>query len=179
MKTLLHFTWLVLSYLVVLASAQSLKDVLQAHGLTNFLDGLQQVAPSLLTPPPGSKLIVYAPSNDAADTSGSITRRGDDDDDDDKNKSDDKNKTAKYQFLFSNANAPVLGRRQTGGSSLSASVFQTLLDDPEYVNLGAGKNQSIVQKGSVVFSGLGAQADILSADIPFDGGVVRPVDEYV
>lgn len=164
----LHFTWL-LSCLTALTYAQSLQDVLQANGLTEFAQKLQEVDPSLLGIPSGSKFIVYAPSNDAVTGNTTITRRGD----------GDKNQTAEYQFLFANENAPVLGRRQTGGSGTSDSVFQTLLSDPEYVNLGPGKNQSVVQKGSIIFSGLGAKVNALSADIPFDGGVVRPVDEYV
>ncbi|KAM7197756.1 hypothetical protein V8F20_006429 [Naviculisporaceae sp. PSN 640] len=165
----LQFSWL-LSYLTVLTNALSLQDALQANGLSEFATKLQEVNPSLLSIPPGSSFIVYAPPNEAVTGNTTITRRAED---------DDKNQTAQYQFMFANENAPVLGRRQAGGGSTTGSVFRTLLNDPEYVNLGPGKNQSVVQKGSVIFSGLGAKVNTLSADIPFDGGVIRPVDGFL
>lgn len=61
------------------------------------------------------------------------------------------------------------------------SVHESLLDGPGWVNLGPQRNQSIVEKyaalasAPVVFTGLGESVKITASDIPFDGGVVRPV----
>lgn len=65
------------------------------------------------------------------------------------------------------------------------SAFVTLLNDPEFVNLGSGVNQSLVEKRAVsselpvVFSGLGETIRVTGDDIPFDKGVIRPTNGFV
>lgn len=60
-------------------------------------------------------------------------------------------------------------------------VRQSWLSDSAKVNLGPGRNQTIVEKKvcaastPLVFTGLGASVKVTADDIPFDRGVVRPV----
>ncbi|KAM6522113.1 hypothetical protein FALCPG4_011802 [Fusarium falciforme] len=60
----------------------------------------------------------------------------------------------------------------------------TFLDDPAYVNLGWVNNQSLVERPSdyyagakrQVYTGLGGSVNVAGKDIPFDNGVIRPID---
>ncbi|KAK3329137.1 FAS1 domain-containing protein [Apodospora peruviana] len=173
-----------LSHIVTLVYSQSLQTVLQDNGLTEFLQELRETDPDLLDVPAGSKLIVYAPSNEAVNGSSVIVRR------DDSKDEEKKKQIARNQIHFANTIAPILRRRQSGDAggtaAASGSVFRTLLNGSEFVNLGPGKNQSVVEKSlsgaprpEAVFSGLGAKANVVAADIPFDGGVIRPIDQFL
>ncbi|GAB1319857.1 hypothetical protein MFIFM68171_10067 [Madurella fahalii] len=75
-------------------------------------------------------------------------------------------------------------RRRSGRAEVTASgavALMTLLDDPEFVNLGPEQNSSIVQKNApnealgTVFSGLGGSVRVTGLDIPYDCGVIRPI----
>ncbi|KAK3309822.1 FAS1 domain-containing protein [Chaetomium strumarium] len=175
-----------LALFAVSALGQSLITVLEENGFTEYaalIQGEPLVAAS-------SDLIIYAPTNAAllADN-GTLARRATDRD----------LQKAKTQFNTVNRTAPKPRRPPTnkpppaGGNGTrpvrhrdelvpSGSAFVTLLDDPEFANLGPGVNQSIVEKRAtaselpVVFSGLGAAVQVTGNDIPFDNGIIRPVN---
>ncbi|KAM5385335.1 hypothetical protein ACJZ2D_000976 [Fusarium nematophilum] len=168
------------------ALAQDLLTKLRTEGLDEFADKVER-DPRFNTV--GSDLVVYAPTNSGV--SGPALRRRDDDDD------DAARILAELGLSFTNEIAPGRGippedddassgdddRRkfirdvQTGGSALIS-----YLDDPDYANLPEGRNQSIVEKPSgsgsrpFVYSGLGASVQVVGDDIPFDNGVIRPID---
>jgi hypothetical protein len=60
----------------------------------------------------------------------------------------------------------------------------TWLSDPRWVNLGPGRNQTIVEKqlpssfGPVVITGFGDGIRVTGADLPFDRGVIRPIADF-
>ncbi|RYP53423.1 hypothetical protein DL768_001568 [Monosporascus sp. mg162] len=154
------------------ALAQSLVDVLRENGLTEYAELLER-NPTISTIP---GLIVYAPTNAALTGNGNVT--GSDTE-------------AEIEFSQVNPTAPSFtnpgdysgnttnSKRQVAPSG---SVYGTLLDDPEWVNLGPGRNQTIVERSvptapqPLVFTGLGASVSVTASDIPFDGGVIRPID---
>ncbi|KAI5919541.1 FAS1 domain-containing protein [Camillea tinctor] len=167
------------------AIAQSLLTVLQENGFTEYARLLE--GDPILSAGPG--LIVYSPTNSALvrNENSTVARRA----------AARANNQAGNSFSCVNATAPVwvdpsdwydsqrgnrtsrLFRKQrTSGGS----VYGTLLGDPEWVNLGPGRNQTLVEKTvssssqPLVFSGLGASVSIIASDIPFDGGVIRPID---
>ncbi|TFB04632.1 Fasciclin-like arabinogalactan protein [Trichoderma ghanense] len=172
---------LTIASVVLAQSPQSLLSVLEANGFTEFAQRLQASEPVALRP----GIVVYAPSNNAFTTSSSgnltVARRADD--------AVKRRNAASYAFgdvtypthvsssgsnntLFS-----VVGKR---GTDLGA-VYETLYQDPS-VRLGAGHNQTLVQRNvpsaslPFVFTGLGKYVRVTGDDIPFDHGVVRPVD---
>ncbi|KAG7290338.1 hypothetical protein NEMBOFW57_000338 [Staphylotrichum longicolle] len=177
---LLAFT----SLFAVLAGGQSLLTVLEDNGFTEYA-ALIRGDPFLEA---ASDLIVYAPTNAAlVANNGSLTRRATDED----------LKKTRARFGAVNRSAPrpqepptrsppvVNGTRRVRHRDElvpSGSAFVTLLDDPEFVNLGPGINQSIVEKRAVsselpvVFAGLGAAVRVMGDDIPFDKGVIRPTN---
>lgn len=154
------------------AVAQTLDVVLRNNGFVAFADEFQQ-AGIVLTAVAGRRLIVYAPTDGAlARNGGPLARREEETD---------------ILFNVANENAVtmdkrgILEARQTRpGGQCEEYVFETWLSNPEWVNLD-GRNQSLIQKDvastnqGVVFTGLGASVKITAADIPWDGGVVRPI----
>lgn len=158
------------------AVAQTLDSVLRSNGFVAFADEFQQ-AGIVLTAVAGRRLIVYAPTDAAlARNGGPLARREEDTD---------------ILFNVANDNAVTMDKRsifearQTRpGGQCEEYVFETWLSNPEWVNLD-GRNQSLIQKDvastnqGVVFTGLGASVKITAADIPWDGGVVRPIAGYV
>ncbi|KAK0719304.1 FAS1 domain-containing protein [Lasiosphaeris hirsuta] len=165
-------------FYVASASAQSLLAVLQNSGHTEFARLLQEQE-AVINAVPGSRLIVYAPPNAAiSKNGGAILAR--------ESLLTD-NQTKSGLFNYAEDTAPELRRRwlagpgDTGTGACPVWALETLLSHPSLVNLGPGRNQTIVQKdvGSaslgVVFSGLGAGVKVTSSDIPFGGGVVRPI----
>ncbi|RYO74894.1 hypothetical protein DL764_010672 [Monosporascus ibericus] len=166
------------------AFAQSLLAVLQENGFTEYAERLQ--GDPILSAGPG--LIVYTPTNAALVGNGNVTvtRRQDAGSDN----------SAENSYGCVNATAPrwvdpaefegdsgagnaTLRKKQVGPSG---SVYGTLLDDPEWVNLGPGRNQTIVEKRvptaslPLVFTGLGASVGVAASDIPFEGGIIRPIN---
>ncbi|RYP69884.1 hypothetical protein DL771_005827 [Monosporascus sp. 5C6A] len=160
------------------AVAQSLETALEENGFTEYA-ALLQGDPLLQA---GPNILVYAPTNAALtrnNDTAAVTRR--------QNRGD--RRQASCQNKAVNLGAAPPGRppvkrdnrvRQVVVSP--GSAFQTLLDDPEYVNLGPGRNQTIVEKSAasaslpLVFSGLGQSVSVTGLDIPFDQGVIRPID---
>ncbi|KAI0600998.1 FAS1 domain-containing protein [Biscogniauxia sp. FL1348] len=164
------------------ALAQSLLAVLQENGFTEYASQLE--GDPILSA--GPELIVYSPTNAALISSQNetVARRA----------PARTNTRARNSFSCVNAVAPTWidpSTSQGGNGTIrlfrkqgttSGTVYGTFLDDPEWVNLGPGRNQSLVEKTltssslPIVFSGLGASVRVTASDIPFDGGVIRPID---
>ncbi|EJT69957.1 hypothetical protein GGTG_12134 [Gaeumannomyces tritici R3-111a-1] len=158
-------------FLAASAQAEPLLAVLQANGLTGFAQLLQKNPP----PTTGRNIIVYAPTNPALTAAGALTGNGT------TLSRRDEDHDRWIALCMANQNAVVL-KRDVLSSCSPGSVFETLLSGPEWVNLGPGRNQSLVEKGvsfssrPLVLTGLGASIKVVASDIAFDGGVVRPVD---
>jgi len=154
------------------ASAQSLLSVLQNNGHTEFARLLQEQG-AVIESVPDARLIVYAPPNAAiARNGGAIIAR----------QTTGTDATAAALLSYAKDTAVELRRRtDPPAEKCPVWVYETLLSDPAFVNLGPGRNQTIVQKDvgasavGVVFTGLGDSVKITSNDIPFGGGVVRPI----
>jgi len=169
---------------------QSLLTVLEQQGFTDYAQVLRQDGDAVLNA--GPNIIVYAPTNaalalESTNGTASITRRATDQD----------RRRAQCAMGAVDASAPrpprppksppsgnSTGRRLVRDVLVSRGSSQvTLLDNPEFVNLGPlQRNQSIVEKGAastslpLVFSGLGASVSVTGADIVFDGGIIRPIN---
>ncbi|EAQ91872.1 hypothetical protein CHGG_00107 [Chaetomium globosum CBS 148.51] len=173
----------VVAIFAALTSGQTLVSVLEDNGFSEYA-ALIQGDPSIEA---ASDLIVYAPTDAALVANNEtlnrrVTAEG------------RKNIRASLACVRRSAfrPRPPPKRAQTWGNSTrpvryrkevpSGSAFMSLLSDPEFVNLGPGVNQSIVEKhpGSselpVVFSGLGETIKVTGNDIAFDRGVIRPTD---
>ncbi|KAH6847668.1 FAS1 domain-containing protein [Chaetomium sp. MPI-CAGE-AT-0009] len=168
----------------VLAGGQSLVTVLEGNGFTEYA-ALIRGDPSFEA---ASDLVIYAPTNAALMANNdTVTRRATEED------------LAKTRARFAAVNLsaprprePPTRRPPVGNITRLVRhrnellppgfAFVTLLDDPEYVNLGPGVNQSIVEKRDVssefpvVCSGLGETIMVTGHDIPFDKGVIRPTN---
>lgn len=167
-----------------LASGQTLVTVLEDNGFSEYA-ALIRGDPSVEA---ASDLIVYAPTDAALVANNeTLTRRA--------TAEDLKKIRARFASVNRSAPGPRAPPRRPppagNGTRLvrrrdelipSGSAFVTLLDDPEFVNLGPGVNQSIVEKRAVtselpvIFSGLGATVKVTGDDIPFDKGVIRPTN---
>ncbi|RYP63896.1 hypothetical protein DL771_009071 [Monosporascus sp. 5C6A] len=174
-----------LALYAVPALSQSLIAALQENGFTAYAEQLRG-SPILSA---GPNLIVYTPTNAALARNGNatITRR------------QSVNNDAGQQFCTGNDLAPRWdsGEEDEDDSepsnarlvkkqvAPSGSVYGTLLDDPEWVNLGPGRNQSLVERRvssvslPLVFTGLGQSVQVAASDIPFDGGVIRPINDVL
>lgn len=187
--------------------AQSLESVLLENDLTRFA--------SVLSGNPvlqyGSDLIIYAPTDASLaddDTIPGLLVRADGDSNvwsnyqiaslsalkpppkpSQNNTSSTANPTNSAAPTASVGPARLLVRQDGGGADTESDqcgiVRETWLQDPAFVNLGGGHNQTIVEKNicgmsrPLVFSGLGASVRVTADDIPFDRGVVRPVSGLV
>ncbi|KAJ4322233.1 hypothetical protein N0V84_004947 [Fusarium piperis] len=156
--------------------AADLSNTLQDSGFTLFQQQLQSNPELLNSKEPG--LVVYAPTDSglsSSDGPGRVKRE------------------VKYQngYYFSGEQSqryPLpssLDRRMVARNPKSGGdARMTFLDDPEYVNLGWVNNQSLVEKPSnccaggkrQVYTGLGGNVNVAGHDIPFDNGVIRPID---
>ncbi|EHK19972.1 uncharacterized protein TRIVIDRAFT_155305 [Trichoderma virens Gv29-8] len=154
-------------------SPQSLFSTLQANGFTEFAQRL----PTIELTSAEAGLVVYAPNNNAFIISGNATvaratigpppaalnlarfRGG-----------------GSFQY-----NSRALATRMAKRATSRGSVYETLYHD-DFVLLGSGHNQSLVERNvpsaslPFVFSGLGKSAQVVGSDIPFDKGVIRPID---
>jgi hypothetical protein len=158
----------------------SLQETLNENGFTRFSQQLE--GDPILTAGPG--LIIYAPTNAALEgenASGPIGRR----------QSDEDLQQAKNAINAVDATAPSPPRPPKGPAKNATrrdvpvsvgSSMVTLLDSPEFVNLGQQTNQVIVEKSGafaslpIVYSGLGKSVKVTGADIPYAQGVIRPID---
>jgi hypothetical protein len=168
------------------ALAQSLKEALESNGFTLWA---QRISTDNLLLNAGPGAIIYAPSNAALELSDKanphVVPRA--------TEADKRAAENAVHAVDSTAPRPpkpqkppqnnTSTRRQLGNAGGSAQV--TLLDNPEFVNLGPGQNQVIVEKnvasGSLplVFSGLGRTVKVAGDDIPYGNGVIRPIDGLV
>ncbi|KAK3984271.1 FAS1 domain-containing protein [Cladorrhinum sp. PSN332] len=169
-----HSFAIVLALSATPALSLDLLTALRSNGLTEYAEALQRV-PSIANAS-GPGLVIYASTNEAilaansANVSGGSRRR----------QGNQKPTPAECQNQAGTGNyPPELRRRETIISP--GTALQTFLNNPELVNLGPGRNQTVVEKclpnqlWPVVFSGLGTNVSIVGYDIPFDGGVIRPV----
>lgn len=170
-----------LSVFATSAVTQSLLAALQESGFTTYADLIQ--GSQILSAGPG--LVVYAPTNAALKRNGNITiaRRDDESDYLD----------ASASFSCTAATTPTYSKPINGskaalvryGGPASGFAYETLLNDPAWVNLGSGHNQSLVEKNliseplPIVLSGLGTSTKVVADDIPFDQGVIRPIGGFV
>lgn len=159
------------------ALAQSLLDVLRDHGFTGYADLLE--GDPILDAGPG--IIVYAPGNAvlSAAANPSPARAI-------------QSNSAINSFGTVRDTAPTFedpavhtdpgddGDAETPPGTLR----ETLLNDPVFVNLGPGRNQSLIERNvssarPTLVGGLGKTVAVVGDDIPFDGGVIRPIDGFV
>ncbi|KAL6830901.1 FAS1 domain-containing protein [Trichoderma sp. SZMC 28015] len=165
-------------------SPQSLLSVLQQNGFSEFAQRLQASEPVLANP----GIIVYAPSNSAFGSSINVTF----------NATVSRRQagaasglesslyfsnTIKNEYIDPSAGGQnnTSARRFRKRATSLGTVLETLYQDPS-VRLGPGNNQTLVERGvpsaslPFVFSGSGKYSKVTGPDIPFDGGVVRPID---
>lgn len=155
--------------------ADTLSNTLQGSGFTLFQQRLQDNPELLNSKEPN--LVVYAPTDSGLSSSagpGRVKRQ------------------VKYQngYHFTGGESdryPLpssFGRRMVSRNLQSGGEARlTFLDDPAYVNLGWVSNQSLVERPAggarQVYTGLGGNVNVAGSDIPFDNGVIRPIDGLV
>ncbi|KAL7952833.1 FAS1 domain-containing protein [Trichoderma compactum] len=161
-------------------SPQSLLLVLQENGFTEFAQRLQASEPVLANP----GVIVYAPINGAfgSGVNATVSRR-----------QAGAASGLENSLYFSNAikneyidpsagsqNSSSARRFRKRAASLG-TVLETLYQSPS-VRLGPGNNQTLVERSipaaslPFVFSGSGKASKVTGPDIPFDNGIIRPID---
>ena len=151
-------------------------QALQSNGFTDFARLAAQV-PSI-TQVPGSGQVIYASTNQAIREAnlnrgpGGSRRRQDGGD------GEERPTPEELECQCTNTHS----QKQKRDAIVSpGSARQTLLDDPGLVNLGPGRNQTVVEKClpnllyPIIYSGLAVNVSVVGNDIPFDGGVIRPV----
>ena len=154
------------------ASADTLINTLQQNGFSDFASIYQGADPSILSSvDAGSNMIIYATNNTMTSFNSTLRRR-------DSTTDTQIAAMSSVQNTASTTMKKLRFKRQSANSS--PTVYESLLDDPEIVNLGPGVNQSLVEKPvegvPTVFAGAGKAVPVVGDDIPFDGGVIRPVD---
>ncbi|KAJ4415814.1 hypothetical protein N0V85_002550 [Neurospora sp. IMI 360204] len=159
-----------------LASADTLINTLQQNGFNDFASIYQDADPSILSNvEAGSNKIIYATKNTQSAVNSTLGRR------------DTKTNTqiAAMCSVQNTASSSKKLRFKRQQANSPAAVYQSLLNDPEIVNLGPGVNQSLVEKPvgdagmPTVFAGAGKAVPVVGDDIRFDGGVIRPVDSLL
>ncbi|PNP49633.1 hypothetical protein THARTR1_09644 [Trichoderma harzianum] len=161
-------------------SPQSLVSVLQQNGFTEFAQRLQASQSVLANP----GVVVYAPSNGAfvSSANASLSRR-----------QAGAASGLDNSLYFANAIKNQYIDPSAGGQNNSSArrfrkrtaslgtVLETLYQDPS-VRLGPGNNQTLVERNvpsaslPFVFSGSGKTSKVTGPDIPFDNGIIRPID---
>lgn len=195
------FTWSLLSAARV-TFGQSLESVLLENDFTRFVS-LLQGSPVLEF---GYDLIIYAPTDASLEGIGeALVARAEN-----STAGSSSGYNTAYQIANGTAYRPYTGpgskipppkpKTTTTSKTTSATarprllarqdvdpepdcgvVRETWLEDPAFVNLGPGHNQTIIEKNvcgmsrPLIFSGLGASVKVTADDIPFDRGVIRPV----
>lgn len=155
-----------------LVSADTLINTLQQNGFNDFASIYQDADPSILSSiDAGSNMIIYAAKNVSGTTNSTLARR-------DTTTNTQIAAMSSVQNTASSSKKKFRFKRQNADST--PAVYQSLLNDPEIVNLGQGVNQSLVEKPvegvPTVFAGAGKAVPVVGDDIVFDGGVIRPVD---
>ncbi|KLU92034.1 hypothetical protein MAPG_10981 [Magnaporthiopsis poae ATCC 64411] len=156
----------------------SLLAVLQENGFTKYAERLQALNSPVLNA--GPNVVVYVPTNAAITTTGNstITRRTSDEDEKD-GMLYAVNEIAPRRVRNSTEGAKMLRTRDLGCTP--GLLYQSWLNNPKLVNLGPGRNQTLIEKfissaaRPLVFTGLGESVKVTSDDIPFNGGVIRPI----
>ncbi|KAM7183615.1 hypothetical protein V8F20_012554 [Naviculisporaceae sp. PSN 640] len=162
-------------------SSQSLLQVLRQGGFTDWAKVLESAQGADILGYPGN-LIIYAPTNaglarQELESGNTIQRRLE--------LGDIGVNYAAIPWSFTHGSA------KRSDSTCSQDLpgpgvvdLMTLLNDPEFVNLPAGQNASIVQKNMpkgtlpLVFTGLGDSVRVVGQDIPFDKGIIRPISGW-
>ncbi|KAK3485407.1 FAS1 domain-containing protein [Neurospora hispaniola] len=155
-----------------LASADTLINTLQQNGFSDFASIYQDADPSILSSiDVGSNFIIYATNNTQSAVNSTLGRR----------RTTSQSQRAAMSSVQNTASSSKKLRFKRQQANSPAAVFQSLLSDPDIVNLGPGVNQSLVEKPvgdagvPTVFAGAGKAVPVVGDDIPFDAGVIRPV----
>ncbi|KAL0468458.1 FAS1 domain-containing protein [Neurospora intermedia] len=155
-----------------LASADTLINTLQQNGFSDFASIYQDADPSILSSiDVGSNFIIYATNNTQSAVNSTLARRS----------TTSQSQIAAMCSVQNTASSSKKLRSKRQQANSPAAVYESLLSDPEIVNLGPGVNQSLVEKpvGDAdvpnVFAGAGKVVPVVGDDIPFEGGVIRPV----
>ncbi|EAA30257.1 Fasciclin-domain-containing protein [Neurospora crassa] len=158
-----------------LASADTLINTLQQNGFSDFANIYQEADPSILSSiDVGSNFIIYATNNTQSAVNSTLGRRS-------STRPTRQDRIAARSAVQNWATRSKKLRFKRQQANSSAAVYQSLLSDPEIVNLGPGVNQSLVEKPvgdagvPTVFAGADKAVPVVGDDIPFDGGVIRPV----
>ncbi|KAH7628032.1 FAS1 domain-containing protein [Sordaria sp. MPI-SDFR-AT-0083] len=156
------------------ASADTLINTLQQNGFNDFASIYQDADPSILSSvDAGSNMIIYASKNVQGTTNSTLRRRD----------TTTNTQIAAMSSVQNTASSSKKLRFKRQNADSSPAVYQSLLNDPEIVNLGQGVNQSLVEKPvegvPTVFAGAGKAVPVVGDDITFDGGVIRPVDSLL
>lgn len=163
-----------LSFMVL---ADPLLAVLQREGFTEFAQQLEGPDGEVVRNA-CSNMIIYTPTN-AALAQGktcSFARR---------NNNNGTGTTDKANYACPGQDDEGDKRRGEVTTTPGAIARMTLLSNPQYVNLGPGRNSSIVEKNvpnaafPVVLSGLGESVKVTGLDIRYDCGVIRPISGFV
>ncbi|KAK4200747.1 FAS1 domain-containing protein [Triangularia verruculosa] len=175
---MLPSTILSVPFLVSPVLGQTLLQALNANNFTLYAQRITNI-PSIANAA-GPGLVIYAPIDEAIrsvtpnrSNSSSAKRQ-----DEEENPS-----IEECECGATNDHSQKQKKRQLSVSPGSART--TFLDDPAFVNLGPGRAQSIVERcppGEIwpkVYAGLGRNVTVVGNDIPFNGGVIRPVDGII
>lgn len=157
-----------------IASADTLINTLQQNGFNDFANIYQDADPSILSSvDAGSNMIIYATKNTQTTANSTLARRA----------TTMNTKIAAMSSVQNTASSSKKFRFKRQNENSSPAVYQSLLSDPEVVNLGEGVNQSLVEKPvngvPTVFAGAGKAVPVVGDDIAFDNGVIRPVDSLL
>ncbi|KAK4172643.1 FAS1 domain-containing protein [Triangularia setosa] len=157
------------------------QTLLQALSTNNFSLYAQRITniPSIANAA-GPGLVIYAPIDEAIRTanvnlSNSNTTK--------RQEEEEKPSIEECECSATNDHSQKQKKRQLSISPGFARV--TFLDDPALVNLGPGRAQSIVERcvpdqlWPEVYGGLGRNVSVVGNDIPFSGGVIRPVNGII
>ncbi|KAL8399497.1 hypothetical protein RB594_000034 [Gaeumannomyces avenae] len=156
---------------LAIAQSGSLQQALSEGGLTDYLNLLQSINSPALTE--GTNLIVYATINAAFNGNSTIKRR---------DEADENAALAAIQTSNSEASSSTEKRDASLGCGPGVAR-RTWLSDPRWVNLGPGRNQTVVEKqlassGPVVLTGLGEGIRVTGSELRFDRGVVYPIADF-
>ncbi|KAK0701533.1 FAS1 domain-containing protein [Apiosordaria backusii] len=161
------------------ALGQTLLQALSANNFSLYAQRITNI-PSIANAA-GPGLIIYAPTDEAIrganlpTSNSSNTKRQEEE--------EERPTIEECECGATNSHSQKQKKRQLPISPGSARV--TFLDDPTLVNLGPGRAQSIVERcppdqiWPVVHGGLGRNVSVVGSDIPFSGGVIRPVDGII
>lgn len=190
----LWFFYLLLCHIVFLPGstiAVSLEKVLKRIGADCWLEFIQE-DPPLVLPPYSVDLIALAVTNDGMKDyyrmlgisgCGYVAPHKETDYDGEKlSKRAPNSRASKKLSVLKKSQTYSAKRLMTRDMRFGASLYETLLDDPDLVRLGPGVPASVVGRPSrqnmrkdlsSISFGIGEPTEVLPGECPFDEGVVR------